>query len=104
MLVGTSPGPHGLFLSVWDPTENYPATGGTHFSSGPPDDNEHTDCILTLVLGKMIFPTIPLLGPGPVPAGHLSRSVLTIPPRQQLTNLTFSTSSGILPSMLPGHG
>ena len=51
MLVGTGPGPHGLFLSVWGLVENYPATGDTHFSSGPPDDSDHIGSILTVVLG-----------------------------------------------------
>ena len=55
MLVGTGPGPHGLFLSAWGSTENYPDIGGTHFSSGPPDDSEHTGPVLTLVLGEMIL-------------------------------------------------
>ena len=104
MLVGTGPGPHGLFLSAWGLAENYPAAGGTHFSSGPPDDTEHTGSTLTLVLGKMILPTIPLFGPSPIPVRYLSRSVPTAPPRQQLTSLTFSASSGILPSVPPGHG
>ena len=69
MLVSTRPGAHNLFLFAWGPAENYPATGGTQFSSGLPDDSEHTGCVLTLVLGEMIFPNVPLVGPGPVPAG-----------------------------------
>ena len=104
MLVGTGPGPHGLFLSSWGPAENYPATGGTQFSSGSPDDNEHTGSVLTLVLGEMILPNVPLFGPGPVPVGHLSRSILTALPRQQLTSLPFSESSCVLASALPDHG
>ena len=52
MLVGTGPGPRGVFLSAWGLAENYPAAGGTHFSSGPPDDSEYTGSILTLVLGR----------------------------------------------------
>ena len=103
MLVGTGPGPHGPFVSAWGPAENYPAAGGTHFSSGSPDGSEHTGSILTLVLGKTILPACPLFGPGSVPMGHLSRSVPTAPPRQQLTSLPSSAPSGIPSSMPPGH-
>ena len=101
MLVGTSPGPFGLFLSAWAPSENYPDAGDTHFSSGFPDDSEHTGSVLTLVLGKMILPAIPLCGPGP--AGHLCGSILTTPPRQKLVSLPFSAPSGVLPSTPSGH-
>ena len=73
MLVGTGPGPHGPFVSAWGPAENYPAAGDTHFSSGPPEDSEHTGSILTLILGRMILPAVPLLALAP----SLSRSVPT---------------------------
>ena len=104
MLVGTGPGPHGLFLSAWGLAENYPATGDTNFSSGPLDDSEHMGSILTLVLAKMIIPGLPLSSPRPIPAGHLSGSILTTPPRKQLTSLPFSSSSGILKLAPPGQG
>ena len=64
MLVGTSPGPHGLIISAWGPAKNYPAAGVTHFSSGFPDNSDHANSVPTLVLGKVILPTIPPFGPG----------------------------------------
>lgn len=86
-MVAVSAGPIlgtlGLFVWSLEQADNCPAVGGAHFYSDPFGGNECPGLAPTSFLSKVVLLVAFSSDSIPGLSGHLSRTVLIIPPEQQ---------------------